>query len=322
MQPTRSDWEVFCQWSFRPFPLRIDNQGCQVLHVPDFIFRFQADFLKRVKTNATVEPRRLKSQHLVVTMGFSPSRGKLPEFPFKICNNSAMRPREKRRDNQTNAFPASCRRVTQYVLRTVVAKIPEPVFRIQPATDINAVVIEKCCAFNILLARPPCRSVHILVCLGCVCTQEPSHKKANHSDRANHYPDTAGLGKDIPISSMPPGAPQKNHPRGIKPVSVYAKSWMVVELVSRKLRSGKESQGEYGEHPHRLPYPAGMRLWLPYLRTYGGIAFLSGFHLPASYAASSSGGISISFGLTPRSCRRRFIESYASTNPPGRSLTP
>ena len=63
---------------------------------------------------------------------------------------------------------------------------------------------------------------------------------------------------------------------------------MVIELVSRKLRGGKESQGEYGEHPSRLPYPAGMRLWLPYLRTYGGIAFLGCFHLPASYAASSS----------------------------------
>ena len=53
-------------------------------------------------------------------------------------------------------------------------------------------------------------------------------------------------------------------------MSVYAKSGMVIELVSRKLCSGKESQGKYGEYPNRLPYPVGMWLFavLADLRRY------------------------------------------------------
>ena len=42
-----------------------------------------------------------------------------------------------------------------------------------------------------------------------------------------------------------------------------------------------------------------------------------GSYCPASYAASWSGGISMSLGFTPSSCRMRFIASHASTSPMG-----
>ena len=120
IQPVMSAQAVFCQCVCNPFP------SGSTINVARFC-------MSPVSWSV---PRRISSSGLKATLcvELAGSNRKMRLLPraagrqlvnlaFEVGDNRAMRPCEHGRHNQTDAFAAARRRVTQNMLRSIVAKV-------------------------------------------------------------------------------------------------------------------------------------------------------------------------------------------------------
>ncbi|MNR17243.1 hypothetical protein D3C85_1338920 [compost metagenome] len=64
----------FLPVAFQALAVRVNDQGCKVLHVPYFVLCANADFIQRIPTHTAVAGCRLEAQHLVVCVLLPPAR--------------------------------------------------------------------------------------------------------------------------------------------------------------------------------------------------------------------------------------------------------
>ena len=72
--------------------VRIDQQGRQVLHVADFVFAAQPDFIERVPADTAAGCGRLETQHLAFGMLLPPARRQRPQLALQVRDDRAVPP--------------------------------------------------------------------------------------------------------------------------------------------------------------------------------------------------------------------------------------
>ena len=84
----------------------------------------------------------------------APSGRELEQLALEIGDNDTLCPGEQRWYDQTDALPAPRRRVTQDMLRTVVAQVVNPAPVIAPGADVDTIVAQEACSLDIALVGP------------------------------------------------------------------------------------------------------------------------------------------------------------------------
>ena len=74
--------------------------------------------------------------------------------PFEVSHEHALLPGKQSRHNEANPLPAPRRSVTEDVLGTGVAQIVNFTPFIAPGSDVDSIVIQKACSFDVGKARP------------------------------------------------------------------------------------------------------------------------------------------------------------------------
>src|SRR4029077_4708293 len=108
--------------------------------------------------------RWLESQDAVFAIGSAPAGRQLVDLALEVGNNRAMRPCEHGRNNQADAFAAARRRITQNMLRSIVAKRVD-LRAVRPFTDVNSFLVDKASLLDIRALRPARASVYVAVLL-------------------------------------------------------------------------------------------------------------------------------------------------------------
>src|SRR6202049_5127241 len=113
-------------------------------------------FIQRIETTGTRCRGGLEAQNFIVAIFVSPSCGEFVQVPFEVSHEHALLPGEQSRDNEANPLPAPRRSVTENVLGTGVAKIVNFTAFIAPASDVDAVVVQKTGSLDIALISAAC----------------------------------------------------------------------------------------------------------------------------------------------------------------------
>ncbi len=124
---------------FKTSSVWIHKDRGQVLHVGDFMFSAEPDFIQRIPPHTALGCCRFKAQDLILGVLLSPSGGEFPQLPFQIGNKGAVRPGEQCRNNQPHPFARSRRRIGQHMLRPTVAQVVQRSFGIQPPAHVHTI---------------------------------------------------------------------------------------------------------------------------------------------------------------------------------------
>src|SRR4029077_9198259 len=106
--------------------------------------------------------RWLESQDAVFAIGSAPAGRQLVDLALEVGNNRAMWPREHGRNNQTDAFAAARRRITQDMLRSIVAKRVD-LRSVRPFTDVNSFLVDQASLLDVRALRPARAAVDVAV---------------------------------------------------------------------------------------------------------------------------------------------------------------
>ena len=105
---------------------------------------------------------------------------------------------------------------------------------IAPGSDVNAVVVQEACRFDIALISPTCRAVQVRIYFGIRARdiQQQKHESAERDQR----PDPKSLGKECMIvRTLPLVRPLKIAPGRVDMKQVKPKRTMKTKAVSKNL---------------------------------------------------------------------------------------
>jgi hypothetical protein len=84
----------------------------------------------------------------------SPAGSELVQLAFEVGHEHALLPGKQSRHNEANPLPAPRGSVTENVLGTSVPKILDFTPLIAPGSDVDAVIIQEACRFDVGKVRP------------------------------------------------------------------------------------------------------------------------------------------------------------------------
>src|SRR4029077_21151048 len=89
-----------------------------------------------------------------VSVLLAPTGSELVQLAFEISYKYAFGPRKEGCDNQPNPFAAARGRVTQDMFWSVVPKVADRSAFVAPGADVNAIVVQEACGFDIAFVGP------------------------------------------------------------------------------------------------------------------------------------------------------------------------